>query len=76
MNAFEKPPCYRSYLLTLWGERSQDPLVPVAWRFRLEDPHTGQQHGFASLEGLVAALQREIAEQNTDAESDKRGVST
>jgi hypothetical protein len=66
MNTFDKPPCYRSYLLTVWWERSQDPLEAVAWRFRLEDPRTGQRHGFASLDALVAALQREMAEQSTD----------
>jgi hypothetical protein len=74
MNVFGKPPCYRIYLLTCWGEQSQDPFEPVAWRFRLEDPHTGQRRGFASLEALVAALQREIAEQGTDTESGKEGV--
>ena len=70
MNAFDKPPCYRTYLLTCWGEQSQDPFEPVAWRFRLEDPHTGQRRGFASLEALVAALQREMAERSTDTGGD------
>jgi hypothetical protein len=30
------------------------------WRFRLQDPRTGQRRGFASLEALVAALQKEM----------------
>jgi hypothetical protein len=56
----DKPPRYRSYVLVLWEERSQDPTVPVVWRFSLQDPRTGQRRGFASLEALVAALEREM----------------
>lgn len=66
MDVFGKPPCYRCYLLTCWGEQSQDPLEPVVWRFRLEDPRTGQRRGFASLDALVAVLEREMAERSTD----------
>ena len=55
----DKPPRYRSYLLTFWEERSQDPSVPVVWRFRLEDPHTGQRRGFGGLTDLFAFLERE-----------------
>ena len=58
---FDRPPRYRSYLLTLWEERSRDPAAPAVWRFSLEDPRTGQRHGFATLEALVAALEREMA---------------
>ena len=61
MTVFDKPPRYRSYLLTFWVERSQDPKTPKVWRFSLEDPHTGQRRGFASLEALVAALQQEMS---------------
>jgi len=61
LKVLDKQPCYRCYLLTLWEERSQDPLEPTAWRFRLEDPRTGQRHGFASLEALVAVLEQEMA---------------
>jgi hypothetical protein len=57
---FDKPPRYRSYLLTLWEERGRDPSVGGVWRYRLEDPHTGKQRGFASLEALVAALEGEM----------------
>ncbi len=53
---FKRPPHYQSYLLTLWQERGLDPCLPAVWRFRLEDPHTGQRRGFADLEALVAAL--------------------
>ena len=60
MTMFDKPPHYRSYLLTLWEERSQDAKTPIVWRFSLEDPRTGQRHGFADLEALVIALEKEI----------------
>jgi hypothetical protein len=58
---FERPPRCRSYLLTLWEERGRDPGALGVWRFRLEDPRTGKQRGFATLEALVAALEREMS---------------
>ena len=57
---FDKPPQYRSYLLTLWEERGREPSARGVWRFRLEDPRTGEGRGFASLEALVAALEGEV----------------
>jgi hypothetical protein len=62
MHYFDKPPQYRSFLITMWQERSQDKDVPVVWRFRIEDPHTGKRRGFADLKTLVAALEKEMAE--------------
>jgi hypothetical protein len=62
MSIFDKPPHYRSYLLTLWEERGRDPDTTVVWRFTLEDPRTGERRGFADLEALVAALRREMSE--------------
>lgn len=53
----EHPPRSRAYLLRCWEERGQDPLRPPTWRFILEEPHTGQRHGFAGLAQLVAFLQ-------------------
>ena len=61
LTLFDKPPHYRTYLLTIWEERSQAPKAPKVWRFSLEDPLTGQRHGYADLEALVDALEREIA---------------
>ena len=63
---FDKPPRYRSYLLTFWEERGRDRKPTELWRFSLEDPHTGQRHGFANLRELVAALEREIAGDGTE----------
>ena len=67
MTLSAKPPRYRSYLLTLWEERSDDPALPVTWRFALEDPHTGERRGFGSLEALAAALDLEMGGRDTRA---------
>jgi hypothetical protein len=64
---------YRTFLLTLWEEGSRDGGSPPVWRFRLEDPRTGQQRGFASLEALVEALQQVMADR--DEEKDEYTVS-
>lgn len=66
MTIFERPPCYRSYLLTFWEERSLDSEAPAVWRFSLEDPRTGQRRGFADLEALKAALEQEIVGRQID----------
>ena len=41
---------YRAFLLRMWREGER-------WRFTLEDPHSGQKHGFGSLPKLVAFLE-------------------
>jgi hypothetical protein len=56
---FDQPPRYRIFLLTLWEERTRNPALPPVWRFRLEDPRTGKQRGFAGLEALAATLEAE-----------------
>ena len=65
MAFFDKPPRYRSYLLTFWEERSQGPAASAVWRFSLEDPRSGQRRGFASLEALTAALEEEVCGSRT-----------
>lgn len=52
-----KPPYYRIYLLTVWQEQSRGPPERVTWRFRLEDPRSGQQQAFADAAALINALQ-------------------
>ncbi len=64
MSIIHDPPSYRAFLLTLWEERSRDRDWPQVWRFRLEDPRTGQRRGFASLEALVEALNQEMDERS------------
>jgi hypothetical protein len=48
-----QPPRYLAYLVRLWQVQDQGEFV---WRASLEDAHTGERHGFASLEALVAFL--------------------
>ena len=62
MSICSRSPRYRAFLLTLWEEGGRDRDSPQVWRFRLEDPRTGQQRGFASLEALVEALKQEMDE--------------
>lgn len=52
-----KPPFYRIYLLTVWQERNRGPPETITWRFRLEDPRSGQQQAFADAATFMAALQ-------------------
>ena len=66
MSIIHDPPHYRAFLLTLWEERSRDRDSPQVWRFRLEDPRTGQQRGFASLEALVEALKQEMVDSDEE----------
>ena len=54
----EAPLLYFSFLLRLWQVQE---ATGFAWRATLKDARTGEQRGFASLEGLIAYL-RHIAE--------------
>lgn len=47
---------YRAYLLRLWCAEGAD---NGSWRASLEDSHTGERIGFASLEELFAFLMEE-----------------
>lgn len=49
-------PRYRAFLIRLWEEDAGTP----AWRFSLEDPHSGQKQGFVSFVSLVAFLEHEM----------------
>jgi hypothetical protein len=60
-------PRYLAYLLRLWQVRDNDELL---WRASLEDPHTGERRGFASLEMLVAFL-REQTRSATQEQAEK-----
>jgi hypothetical protein len=59
---------YRTFLLSVWAERSRIPDAPPAWRFALLDPSTGQRRGFASLEALVGTLKQELAIEESNGE--------
>ncbi len=48
-----RKPARHTYLLRCWSEERQ--YAPgKTWRFVLEDPHTGERIGFASLQAFVA----------------------
>ena len=61
-------PRYLAYMLRLWQVRDNEEML---WRASLEDPHTGERRGFASLEMLCAFLQ----EQTRDDENQTSQVS-
>jgi hypothetical protein len=56
-------PNYLAYMLRLWRVGQGEGAV---WRASMENPHTGQCHGFASLEALLAFLQDETGTCRTD----------
>lgn len=47
---------YVAYLLRLWQVNTTESTV---WRASLEDPHTGEQKGFADLESLLSFLKKQ-----------------
>jgi hypothetical protein len=48
---------YFAYLLRCWQSSEEEMLV---WRVSLEDPHTGERIGFATLEAAVAFLRERL----------------
>ncbi|MCA9958002.1 MAG: hypothetical protein R3E31_03530 [Chloroflexota bacterium] len=51
-----RPPTYIAYMLRLWREDA------TTWRGTLENPHTGEQHHFATAEALFIFLQTQLTE--------------
>jgi hypothetical protein len=51
---------YLAYMLRLWEVSSDGKLD---WRASLESPHTGERHGFADLEALLAFLEEKTSHQ-------------
>jgi len=60
MSVFEHPPRYRAYLLRFWEERGQHADDGEVWRFSLEDLHTQERRGFASLEEVMTFLRQQM----------------
>lgn len=48
---------YRSYLMRLWRSHRQG---RTEWYVMLEDPRTGERHGFESLETTMDFLKTEL----------------
>ena len=55
---------YNAYLLRIWREEEGLP-----WRATLQNPHTGEQEGFASVEQLIAFI-RHKTEASVESESE------
>lgn len=55
MNTEKKRPKlhYLAYLIRLWSEDAKN------WRSTLENPHTGEQQGFASLDEMFAHIKQQ-----------------
>ncbi len=54
----KRPLRYHSLILTFWQEAEPaSGCQPAAWRFRLEDPHTSEKHGFKSVAELLVFLE-------------------
>lgn len=51
----EPPPSYLAYMLRVWRSGAGAPL-----RASLEDPRTGERHGFASLLDALAFLEARL----------------
>ncbi len=56
-----RAPRYCAWVLRCWEVPDPDPDGSAAWRCSLEDPHTRERRGFASLEALMAFLRAELA---------------
>jgi hypothetical protein len=57
---------YLAYLLRIWQVKDPGQLV---WRASLEDPHTGERQGFASLEALIAFLREQVRDRQHEGEA-------
>jgi hypothetical protein len=48
---------YHAYLLRIWREE-----VGMPWRATLQNPHTGEQEGFASVDQLIEFIRHKTEE--------------
>jgi hypothetical protein len=54
--------------LTVWQEHNGSSPELITWRFRLEDPRSGQQRVFADAATLMSAL-RDITSATNDTQT-------
>ncbi|MBI5302038.1 MAG: hypothetical protein HY868_07860 [Chloroflexi bacterium] len=59
-------PRYLAYMLRLWQVRDNG---ETTWRASLEDPHSGERRGFASLEMLFAFLREQTCTETRQQEN-------
>lgn len=53
----KRPLRYHSFILSLWQETGATTDSPPVWRYRLENPHTAEQHGFKNVAELLIFLE-------------------
>jgi hypothetical protein len=63
---------YLAYMMRLWWDNTDEGV----WRASLEDPHTGERTGFASLEALFAFLRYRVQPGQGNAIRNERGQNT
>jgi hypothetical protein len=69
----DHPPQQRSYLLRCTETRSS-PGTASLWRFILQETVTGEQHGFADAEALLAYLRTQLTSDGQEPRSsEERG---
>ena len=56
-----RPPRYCAYVLRCSEEACGGRPDPAAWRFSLEDTHSGVRRAFADIEALTSFLRSELA---------------
>jgi hypothetical protein len=56
----EKPTNYQAFMLRCWTSAG-DQTEGEAYRFSLEDPHTGERFSFGGLDALVAFLSAQLS---------------
>ena len=61
MEYSKRKPVSKVYWFKCWRENLSSDENAV-WRFSLEDPHTGERVGFASLEGVLTYVKIALAE--------------
>jgi rRNA maturation protein Nop10 len=70
VNVIGPAPRYRAWMLRCWEVEGDAPARALPWQFSLEDPHTRERRGFASVESLVAFLLDELAHRRDLPEAD------
>lgn len=61
---------YRAWMLRCWEVPHAGGTRAADWRFSLEEPHSGERHGFVSFVALMDFLQAELASPRCEPKSD------
>jgi len=54
-------PQRRSFWLRCWQIRGDKAAYSPGWRFSLEDPQSGEKHGFTDMQSMMAFLTNELS---------------